>query len=83
MPLIRCDHRLVLKVSNHRNENSPSLNLFADSKECAALPVIDFKGLESLSHLFDLVLHLIYIHLGPLEFHVYIEPVLTLFYVFP
>lgn len=81
--LVRGDHRLVLKVSYHGDENTPSFYFFTYTKKRVTLSVVDFNRNKSLSHFFNLILHLVDIHLRPLELHVVIEPILTLFYVLP
>ena len=73
----------MLEISDHGNEDAPSFYLLTDSEESAAFSVINFDWLKSLSHLFNLVFHLVDIHLGPFEFHVVIKSVLTFFDVFP
>jgi hypothetical protein len=81
--LIGSDHGLVLEISDHGDEDAPSLDFLTDTKESAALSVIDLDRLQSLSHFFDLILHLIYVHLSPFELHVIRETFLTFFYVLP
>jgi hypothetical protein len=67
----------MLKISDHRHEYAPSFNLLADADESTALSVVNFDRLKSLSHLFNLIFHLIDVHLIPFQFHIIIEPVLA------
>jgi hypothetical protein len=73
----------VLKVSDHGNEDTPSLDFLTDTEEGAAFSVIDLDGLQTLSHLLDLIFHFINIHLSPLELHVIRESFLAFFDVLP
>lgn len=83
MSLIRSNHGLMFKISNHGDKNGPSFDLFADAQEGTTFSVIDFDRLKSLSHFFNLIFHLINIHLSPFQLHIIIESILTFFNMFP
>jgi hypothetical protein len=81
--LIRGNHGLMLKISDHGDKDAPSFDFLADTKESTALPVINLDGLKSLSHFLDLIFHFIDIHLGPLEFHIIVKSILTFLDMLP
>lgn len=71
------DHGVVLQVSDHRDEDRPTLDFFRDPQESVAFPVCDFDRLQSSSHFFDFILHFSEVHFSPVEFEIVIEPVLA------
>lgn len=83
MSLIWCNHRFMLEIGDHWNENTPSFDFLTNTQKCAAFSVIDFEWLKTLSHFFNLIFHLINIHLCPFQLHIIIKSVLTFFNVLP
>ena len=45
----------MFEIGDHRNEDTPSLDFLTDTKESAALSIINLDRLKTLSHFLDLV----------------------------
>jgi len=83
MSCVRSDHRIVFKVGDHGDEDTPSLDFLTDTEESITSSISNLDGLQSSSHLFDLILHLSDIHVSPFQFQIVVESIVAFLDVLP
>jgi hypothetical protein len=81
--LLSCRHRLVLEVTYHRYENTPTLYVLTNSQESVAFTICNLYRLKASTHLLYLILHLCQIHLSPFQLEILIKANVAFLNVLP